>query len=254
MLGPFTRHAGGAGDSQHIAIRPPSAHGGGPMDPLAPSAPHGPADEAPPRRELVLPIDERLASLLGREFLQQQWIVPLRSSATELVIGCDAPLDERTLESIRGRVAGGAPPEVQEVRLSTQQVHASLAARFQSDDAHAVAHTLPPELSARRVLTYRHALLLGALGAALAYALATDYVSTLIALVTASLGLYATGTAYKLYLLTLSLWAPRQVRVERGDALPDGELPVYTVLIPLFREGQLLPRLLAAIEAGAGLP
>lgn len=205
-----------------------------------------PAIEPALGRDLVLPVDEGIASLLPRELLQQQWIVPLGSSETELVIGCDGPLDARTLESIRTHV--GRAREVQEVRLTSQQVHASLAARFAGVDAHEIANTLPPELSARRVLTYRHVLLLGTLGAALAYALATDYVSALVTLVTASLGLYATGTAYKLYLLTLSLWAPRQVRIERTDALPDDELPIYTVLIPLFREGKLLPRLLAAIE------
>ncbi|MFN8638117.1 MAG: glycosyltransferase [Dehalococcoidia bacterium] len=197
---------------------------------------------------LVLPVDERVARLLPRDLLQERWFVPLRCSEDELVIGCDGPLDARTVELIREHVGAASQLEIREVRLTSQQVHASLASHFKAEDRHAIAHTLPPELSARRVLTYRHALILGGLGAALAYAVATSYVSTLIGLVTASLALYATGTAYKLYLLTLSLWAPRQVRVERADALPDDELPVYTVLIPLFREGQLLPRLLAAVE------
>jgi hypothetical protein len=55
------------------------------------------------------------------------------------------------------------------------------------------------------------------------------------------------------FLLQMSLrWASKpldhRLRAGRGPALADGDLPVYTILVPLYREAEVLPDLLAALD------
>ena len=66
---------------------------------------------------------------------------------------------------------------------------------------------------------------------------------------------YLVLCAFKIYLIHLSLATRREMQFteEQVAALTDEELPVYTILIPLYHEAEVLPRLLAGL-AGLDYP
>ncbi len=203
-------------------------------------APVAPAGDA-----LLLTVDELRARQLPRRFLQRHWIIPVRGTPGSTLIAAAGPLAEGVTTEILDRT--GVEPQV--VRVPDRDVREALGDFFEVEDAAVITSMVPVPLSARHVLGARH-FVAGIIALALLCAsLAANLEATATALVTISLGLYAVGTAYKLYLLTLSLWTPRHIQMPDGVPLADEALPKYTVLIPLYREGPLLPRLIAALAA-----
>jgi cellulose synthase/poly-beta-1,6-N-acetylglucosamine synthase-like glycosyltransferase len=62
-------------------------------------------------------------------------------------------------------------------------------------------------------------------------------------------GLYALVIFYKLFTVVLAAVRKREILVGPGDltALKDGEMPVYTVLVPMYREAGVAAKLLRAV-------
>ena len=77
-----------------------------------------------------------------------------------------------------------------------------------------------------------------------------DLLSMLIALNASAIAFYLVLTAYKLLLIDRSLGWARQIEVppEELAALDEAELPVYTILVPLYHETESLPHLVSAID------
>ncbi len=107
-----------------------------------------------------------------------------------------------------------------------------------------------PEQSAVRVLTRCQKLGLLLLLGAVLIGLARSWSGTLIALNGACLTFYLLLVALKAYLIHLSITSRREICFEAAQlaALRDEELPPYTVLVPLYREAAVLPRLIEALE------
>jgi len=61
---------------------------------------------------------------------------------------------------------------------------------------------------------------------------------------------YLVLCGYKIYLIHLSLRTQREMRFNGDElaSLRDYDLPVYSILIPLYREAEVLPRLISNIE------
>ncbi|MGZ4796299.1 MAG: glycosyltransferase family 2 protein [Acidimicrobiia bacterium] len=106
-----------------------------------------------------------------------------------------------------------------------------------------------PDLSAARPLDrgQRRGLLVVGLAVVLAFVVATR--PTLIALVSLVTAVYAAATVYRVMLLRAALRSDATVHVTDDDAraVPDAELPVYTVLVPAYREPEVVAGLLAAL-------
>ncbi len=64
------------------------------------------------------------------------------------------------------------------------------------------------------------------------------------------IGFYLMLTLYKLYLIHVSLGVPHELRFQREDVdrLRDDDLPVYTILVPLYHEKASLPRLVKGLR------
>ena len=78
-----------------------------------------------------------------------------------------------------------------------------------------------------------------------------DWTATLIALNGLFLAFYLATVAFKAYLMDLSVGARRELSFTGDDivALDDATLPVYSILVPLYREAACLPRLLDGLRA-----
>jgi len=108
-----------------------------------------------------------------------------------------------------------------------------------------------PDLSAARTLEPRQRQLAAAIVAALAVGMVLRPRLTGICLVALATVLYALSVGYRLALFRRGLLRPSVVRVTEGEAraIDDEDLPVYTVLIPAYRESEMIGDLIAAVGA-----
>ena len=141
-----------------------------------------------------------------------------------------------------------AYPGVRFAGASREFVLSQLEKRFGlaiADDAvHALARATPT-LSARQVVTPAQAGLIGGFLSALALALATRPIAVYDVLAgIASIG-FVSGTFFRA-LLAWTGGTHRENTVRIAD--DDRTLPVYTILVPLYREANVLPRLVQALR------
>jgi cellulose synthase/poly-beta-1,6-N-acetylglucosamine synthase-like glycosyltransferase len=106
-----------------------------------------------------------------------------------------------------------------------------------------------PEFSAHARLSRQQRRVLLATGAAVALSLGLATRITLIVLVALLMVVYLWGLAFRLKLFRLSLRSPEVATVSDDDAraVPDADLPVYTVLVPAFQEPEVIGPLLDAL-------
>lgn len=121
------------------------------------------------------------------------------------------------------------------------------------DDALKFMFELPdkhPGQSAKRVLTRLQWLLLLLFIAGIATGLALDHTSTIIAINGVFLMFYLVISIYKFYLIHVALSASREMSMTQEDiaTLADAELPVYTILVPLYHETESLARLAKGLK------
>jgi cellulose synthase/poly-beta-1,6-N-acetylglucosamine synthase-like glycosyltransferase len=124
-----------------------------------------------------------------------------------------------------------------------------LAARFGPallDDAiHGLARR-QPELSAHRVITRRQAIIFALLGAGMAAALILSPLLVIRILVALMSVAFFVSAIFRGWLAWLGTDAPARPSPTRDD---DASLPLYTIMVPLYREANVLPRLAEALLA-----
>ena len=106
-----------------------------------------------------------------------------------------------------------------------------------------------PELSGHRVLSGRQKVfLVAALGVSAAWAI-LNWMQFLIVVNALAVLYYLALSVYKFYLIDLSLVSRKEIHVgaEELRSLSEADLPVYTILVPLYRESEVLPELLRSL-------
>ncbi len=92
------------------------------------------------------------------------------------------------------------------------------------------------------------AILLGLVALAAGFTVAP--VITIVALNGAVVAFYIASNSMKVFLISRALNDPREVRVHAAsDRIPDEQLPVYTILLPVYREAALLAQLVDGIQS-----
>src|SRR5438552_473092 len=107
-----------------------------------------------------------------------------------------------------------------------------------------------PELSARRILSRPQAVVLTLLAAAVIAAALLRPTALLITLLALTTALYLSTLLYRGVLLRVALRHPAEVRISDAMALaiPDDELPIYTILVPAYHEAEVIARTITALE------
>ena len=108
-----------------------------------------------------------------------------------------------------------------------------------------------PEMSAHRTLSPTQTWIAAIGLALLAAAVAADARRTLIVLFGLATALYLLSLAYRLYLLRTALHGVATASISDEDArgLADQDLPIYTLLVPVYREARVVARTIEALEA-----
>ncbi len=206
-----------------------------------------PASPAPVRlAEIVGRPDEGLA----RDVLVSHSILPLRRQNGTLELAIARPQDAAVAEAL-ARGTGAEPRTYLEDRSIVQE---GLARLYRAEDQREVAwgHAgRSPELSAQRVLTRGQMIAGTLLLAMLAAGLFLFLLPTLITLVALSTAFYLASSAYKMFVVFRSLTRPGELAIDQSelDALDERTLPTYTILLPLYREANVVESLLAGIGA-----
>lgn len=106
-----------------------------------------------------------------------------------------------------------------------------------------------PEMSAHTVLSRRQKLGLIIAGVVLLAAAVANLMLTLQIVVALGTVMYAATLIYRLLLVRRGLQGSHMVRVSDEEALavPDDQLPVYSVLVPAYREPEVISKIISAI-------
>jgi cellulose synthase/poly-beta-1,6-N-acetylglucosamine synthase-like glycosyltransferase len=112
-------------------------------------------------------------------------------------------------------------------------------------------HQQAPELSAYRTLIAPQKAFLVTLAAATILAVAIWPLKAAIVLCGLGTALYIVVFLYRLVVFCQVLRRPDQITVtdEEAEAIPDSELPVYTVMVPAYHEPDVIAHTIAALEA-----
>jgi glycosyltransferase XagB len=110
---------------------------------------------------------------------------------------------------------------------------------------------LSPEMSARRTLSRGQVLSLSLAAGGLFLGLATIPVVTLVALNALATSLYLLTFAYGVLWFQVMVEGPAPVTISDAEArsVPDSELPTYTVMVPAYREANVIADTIRALEA-----
>ena len=107
-----------------------------------------------------------------------------------------------------------------------------------------------PELSAHRILSRPQVIVLAVLAVAVIASALLRPTALLITLLALTTALYLATLLYRVLLLRVALRHPAEVRITDAEAraIPDAELPLYTILVPAYREAHVIARTVAALE------
>lgn len=187
---------------------------------------------------------------LPRAALTQHLILPVRRENGTLELAVTRTEDvARARELARGI---GAEPVVRLAERSA--IEDGLVRLFWDQDQHEIAHghaQRAANMSARRTFTAPQVVAAALITAALAASLYFFLIPTLIGLIAACTAFYLGSSAYKMFVIAKCLASPGEVPIEEADieSLDERTLPVYTLLLPLYREANVVDHLLTGIDA-----
>ena len=182
----------------------------------------------------------------GQLMLAENWM-PIRRAfdGTIVVATARVPDDER-----RGQIESTLGEPVLFEAATSSDIHKFVLDVYQREIAHDAANTLftrNPELSARIVFSRGQKVGLGVAGIILLVLFVFFPVQVVIGLITATGLVFLAGTVFKFFVAMLGAKFDVVERVSDADvaALTDLELPKYTVLVPVFREANIVAQLVA---------
>lgn len=110
--------------------------------------------------------------------------------------------------------------------------------------------TLPHHASAMQTFILHQKIFLFLLVGLIIYGLVTDPLATGIISVAILSTVYFIDVLFNLYIILKSLYNPQEIQVSDAaiEKLNDADLPVYTILCPLYREAHVIPHFLEAID------
>lgn len=175
--------------------------------------------------------------------------VPIAVDETTLYLAISGVLDDDTVAALREhtnlRLRGF---------LATKNSIDELLQRINGDEYVTVARSdlleRFPEESANRVFSGGQKGVLAILALLVVGFLLLDAVTTLIVLIALASVFYLATSLYKFVLTYNALGHTYEIEVtpEELAALDERDLPMYTILVPLYREANVLPRLIAGID------
>lgn len=193
--------------------------------------------------------DPAALELIPEPLARHLRVVPIAVDATTLYLAIADVLDDDTVAALREHTN-------LELRgfLSSRNSIDELLQRVHGNEYVTVARsellTRFPEESANRVLSSEQRVVFLGLLLVIIVAMILAPVVTIIVLIGFASLFYTATSLYKFLLTYNALGHTYEIEVtpEELDALDERELPNYTILVPLYREANVLPRLVRGME------
>ncbi len=190
-----------------------------------------------------LELQPDVATLLPEQFIRERAIVPIALDDETVTLAVADPSDAAAIDEARAELGrevtlvGTTPSDIRDALAYLEYSAADLARRF-------------PGESASRVLSRGQQVFFATLLTTIVITLWLWTINTLIVLLGLSTFFYLAFSAYKFYLIYRALSHTLEVPItpEAVAALDDRDLPVYTLLVPLYRETEVLSALVAGIS------
>lgn len=193
--------------------------------------------------------DPEMVRLIPEEFERSRGLLPLFDDGEHLVVGfTDSPSSSGVDEL--PALLGDRPMQV--VIIAEAALDDALASVYRDeymDQATSLLVTRSPEDSARWVLTRGQAWFFRILVVVIILALIFETVAAATVLVSLTTLFYAAFSLYKFYVTYRALTHVLEVATtdEEVDALDERNLPIYTILVPVYQETEVFPILARAI-------
>jgi glycosyltransferase XagB len=192
-------------------------------------------------------IDKPVAQLVPAEVARRLGFLPISSSEGYITLAVVDPFNEQVKE-----LPYFPGVEMKYVIITEAALEAGLEYLYSNVYlTQSISELLEraPDDSAVHVLSKPQTVLLIIMAVVLVFWLVLDYKSCLIFLNALSTIFYLSFSAYRLYLVYHALATDLEIPVseEEINALQDRDLPIYTILIPVYREAEVLGDLLKEI-------
>ena len=196
-----------------------------------------------------LTLDREAAELLSSDQERYWGVLPLSVSKETVILGVVDPLNQEAIDFVETTTNLKAEP----VLISESDFEVALESLYQENYlTRSISELLErsPDESAFKVLSKNQIIflivilflsLLGALWRFNAFMIIVNAIVT---------GFYLIYSLFKFYLVGHAIGNNLEVPVSNADldALQDHELPMYTILIPAYKEAEVLPNLLHSVE------
>lgn len=189
-------------------------------------------------------IEPEVARLLSERDARLHGVLPLAADDESVTVAMVDPLDSEALAAVQLLLGKTVHPTI-----TTEDAFES-ALEFLYHDEYTYRSTKElifryPEESAFQVLTRPQKIVFAAIGVVSLLALLWNAVGFLIFVNALASIFYLTFSAHRFYLVYRALSNDLEVPVSTAetDALQDRDLPIYTILIPLYKEAAVLPKL-----------
>ncbi len=192
-----------------------------------------------------LRVETPMALELPRWFGVHHSMVPLRANNGSVEVAAANPFDMDARKRLKSLT--GLNPVL---RMATAtQVRRAWATQYRTRDEIAVTGNLADSQGASRVLTRGQGIFLLGLLATVCLSAALWLEQTMIALIAITFAFFLISSLHKLNLAIRSIITSNEevVTQEELDSLSDADLPFYTVMVPLFREGDVAAQLVQAM-------
>lgn len=197
-----------------------------------------------------LNLERGMGDLLPEDFCRERQMIPLdRQADGSILVAVADPADQAAQEEARALVS--AP--LQFVATTRSDIRDALERLFHErylDYSSSDLMRRSPSESAYKVLSRGQKWFFIGLSAFLVTMLVFFFIGTMTVLMAIATAFYLSFSAYKFYLIYRALSHTLEVPVtqEDLDALDDRMLPVYTILVPLYKEAEILPGLVAGLS------
>ncbi|MDE3193250.1 MAG: glycosyltransferase [Chloroflexota bacterium] len=193
--------------------------------------------------------DPDVARLISPENARELGVLPLWDDGDSIAVACAEQHDAASLAAIPGLAGRTLRPVV----VTEAALDDALNAVWRDEYLDISATQLlsrSPEDSARWVLSRGQRAFFVALGIATLAGLIASPVLTITAYVALSTFFYVGFSAYKFYLAYRAMGTTLEIDVTAEDLglLDERDLPVYTILVPVYREARVFPILAKALE------
>ncbi len=195
-------------------------------------------------------VPPEVAATIPQGMARRLQVVPLAFAGGALFLASAGPLHPDEIAELEA--TAGMP--IRTFSAPSTSVDSALQAIHASRDVDSAANELRssrPQDSAERVLSQRQRVVFSVAVVVGLLCLVIWPIGTIVAFNIAAILLYTAVVAYRFRLVSHSLDHEMELPVsdEEVDALDERDLPVYTILVPLYREPQMIPHLVESISA-----